>query len=94
MPIHFSSGLFKIFSLWRQNDCNYWRRSWYWPRPRFAVTEVGGNVAILDALDTPHEHYYKLEKNPNVKVKLYKPVPGVLGGLSDMSCALTAPASL
>jgi sorbose reductase len=60
----------------------------------FAVTEVGGNVAILDALDTPHEHYYKLEKNPNVKVKLYKSVPDVPGALSDMNCPLTAPTGL
>lgn len=38
----------------------------------FAVAEVGGNVAIIDALDTPHEHFYKLEKDFGVKVKLYK----------------------
>ncbi|KAJ4299138.1 hypothetical protein N0V90_004382 [Kalmusia sp. IMI 367209] len=38
----------------------------------FAIAEVGGNVAIIDALDTPHEHYYKLEKDFNIKVKLYK----------------------
>jgi sorbose reductase len=38
----------------------------------FAVAEVGANVAIVDALDTPHEHYYRLEKEFNVKTKLYK----------------------
>jgi sorbose reductase len=38
----------------------------------FAVAEVGANVAIVDALDTPHEHFYRLEKEFNVKTKLYK----------------------
>jgi hypothetical protein len=33
---------------------------------------VGGNVAIVDVLDTPHEHFHKLEKEFNVKVQLYK----------------------
>lgn len=40
----------------------------------FAVAEVGGDVAIIDALDTPHEHYYKLEKDFGIKVKLYRSV--------------------
>ena len=38
----------------------------------FAIAEVGGDVAIIDALDTPHEHFYKLERDFNIKVKLYK----------------------
>ena len=38
----------------------------------FAVAEVGANVAIIDLLSEPHEHYYKLEKDYGVKVKLYK----------------------
>lgn len=38
----------------------------------FAVAESGGNVAIIDYLDKPHEHFYKLEKDFGVKVKLYK----------------------
>lgn len=38
----------------------------------FAIAEVGGNVAILDALDKPHEHYYILEKEFDIKVKCYK----------------------
>ncbi|KAH8691362.1 short chain dehydrogenase [Talaromyces proteolyticus] len=38
----------------------------------FAVAESGGNIAIIDFLETPHEHYYKLEKDFGVKVKLYK----------------------
>jgi sorbose reductase len=38
----------------------------------FAVAETGGNLAIIDFLDEPHEHFYKLQKNFGVKVKLYK----------------------
>jgi hypothetical protein len=38
----------------------------------FAIAEAGGNVAILDALPEPHEHYYKLQKGYGVKVQLYK----------------------
>lgn len=38
----------------------------------FAIAEAGGNVAIIDSIDTPHDHYYKLEKDYGVKVKLYK----------------------
>jgi sorbose reductase len=38
----------------------------------FAVAEVGGNVAVIDYLDKPHEHFYRLEKDFGVKVKLYK----------------------
>lgn len=38
----------------------------------FAVAEVGGNVAILDVLDKPHDHFKKLESEFDVKVKLYK----------------------
>ncbi|OKL61211.1 hypothetical protein UA08_03584 [Talaromyces atroroseus] len=33
----------------------------------FAVAESGGHVAIIDYLETPHEHYYKLEKEFGVK---------------------------
>ena len=38
----------------------------------FAVAEVGGNVAIIDLLDKPHDHFQKLETEFDVKVKLYK----------------------
>ncbi|EPE08052.1 short-chain dehydrogenase reductase sdr [Ophiostoma piceae UAMH 11346] len=38
----------------------------------FAVAEVGGNVAIIDLLDKPHDHFNKLQSEFNVKVKLYK----------------------
>jgi sorbose reductase len=38
----------------------------------FAVAEAGGDVAIIDFLDKPHDHYYKLEQELGVKVKLYK----------------------
>jgi sorbose reductase len=38
----------------------------------FAIAEAGGNVAILDALSEPHEHYYKLKEEYGVKVELYK----------------------
>lgn len=38
----------------------------------FAVAETGGNLAIVDFLDEPHEHFYKLQKDFGVKVKLYK----------------------
>lgn len=38
----------------------------------FAIAEAGGNVAVIDYIDTPHEHYYKLEKDYGVKVKIYK----------------------
>jgi sorbose reductase len=40
----------------------------------FAVAEVGGNVAIIDLLDEPHNHFQKLETEFGVKVKLYKSV--------------------
>lgn len=38
----------------------------------FAVAEVGGNIAIIDLLDKPHDHFHKLETEFGVKVKLYK----------------------
>lgn len=38
----------------------------------FAVAEVGGNVAIIDLLDQPHDHFHRLEREFDVKVKLYK----------------------
>ncbi|KAF2012998.1 short chain dehydrogenase [Aaosphaeria arxii CBS 175.79] len=38
----------------------------------FAIAEVGGNVAILDAADKPHEHFEKLQKDFDVKVNYYK----------------------
>ncbi|OIW32334.1 NAD(P)-binding protein [Coniochaeta ligniaria NRRL 30616] len=38
----------------------------------FAVAEVGGNVAVIDLLDKPHDHFQKLATEFNVKVKLYK----------------------
>ncbi|KAF5553678.1 short-chain dehydrogenase reductase sdr [Fusarium mexicanum] len=38
----------------------------------FAVAEVGGNVAIIDVLDKPHDHFNKLESEFGIKTKLYK----------------------
>jgi short-subunit dehydrogenase len=38
----------------------------------FAVTEVGGNVAIVDATDKPHEHFQILTERSDVKVKFYQ----------------------
>ncbi|KAK9427099.1 hypothetical protein V1505DRAFT_381331 [Lipomyces doorenjongii] len=38
----------------------------------FAVAEVGSDVAILDILDEPHEHFELLQKDYGVKVKFYK----------------------
>lgn len=38
----------------------------------FAVAEAGGNVAVIDFLEQPHEHFYKLQKDYGVQVKLYK----------------------
>jgi len=37
----------------------------------FAVAEAGGQVAILDASDEPHEHYEELKKICS-KLKYYK----------------------
>ena len=38
-----------------------------------AVAEVGGNVAILDAAEKPHEHYYEIEqRHSNVKFGYYR----------------------
>jgi sorbose reductase len=47
----------------------------------FAIAEVGGNIAILDALEKPHEHFHKLEKEFKVKVKFYRQVV-----ISNMFC--------
>lgn len=38
----------------------------------FAIAEAGGDVAIIDFLETPHDHFYKLEKEFDTKIKLYK----------------------
>ncbi|KAH6889218.1 hypothetical protein B0T10DRAFT_459877 [Thelonectria olida] len=37
-----------------------------------AVAEVGGNVAILDAAEKPHEHFYKIQKEFDVKFEFYR----------------------
>lgn len=38
-----------------------------------AVAEVGGNVAVLDAADKPHDHFYEIQKrHPDVKLGFYK----------------------
>lgn len=37
-----------------------------------AVAEVGGDIAILDAAEKPHDHFYKIEKEHGVKVKFYR----------------------
>lgn len=39
----------------------------------FAIAEVGGNVAILDALDEPHEHFRELQNRfKDLKFMSYK----------------------
>jgi len=39
----------------------------------FAIAEVGGSVAIIDALDKPHDHFFHLQKEfPKQTFKLYK----------------------
>ncbi|KAJ3506590.1 hypothetical protein NM208_g16057 [Fusarium decemcellulare] len=37
-----------------------------------AVAEVGGNVAVLDAADKPHDHFYKIQKDFDIKLEFYK----------------------
>lgn len=38
-----------------------------------AVAEVGGNVAVLDAADKPHEHFYEIQRrHSDVKLRFYK----------------------
>lgn len=38
-----------------------------------AVAEVGGSVAILDAAEKPHDHFYEIQKrHPDVKFGYYK----------------------
>ncbi|KAI0436240.1 short chain dehydrogenase [Xylaria telfairii] len=37
-----------------------------------AVAESGGNVAVLDIADAPHEHFYKFQKELQVKLEFYK----------------------
>ncbi|KAL0932493.1 short-chain dehydrogenase reductase sdr [Colletotrichum truncatum] len=37
-----------------------------------AVAEVGGNVAILDAAQEPHEHFYQIQKEHDIKLKYYR----------------------
>lgn len=44
----------------------------------FAVAEVGGNVAILDAAAKPHEHYQILKERHDVKVAHYQYVVSLL----------------
>ncbi|KAJ0374160.1 hypothetical protein COL26b_007563 [Colletotrichum chrysophilum] len=36
-----------------------------------AVAEVGGNIAILDAAQEPHDHFYRIEQEHEVKIKYY-----------------------
>lgn len=38
----------------------------------FAVAEVGSHVAILDISDQPHEHFYRLQRDYGVVVRIYK----------------------
>lgn len=38
----------------------------------FAVAEVGGNVAIIDASSEPHQHYSVLKERHEVKVEHYQ----------------------
>lgn len=53
-----------------------------------AVVEVGGNVAVLDAADKPHEHFYEIQKKFDSKLKFYKSVqPEELGMKSSTAAA-------
>lgn len=38
----------------------------------FAIAEVGGNVAIIDAASKPHEHFQVLKDRHDVKVQHYQ----------------------
>lgn len=38
-----------------------------------AVAEVGGNVAVLDAADKPHDHFYEIQRRHcEVSLRFYK----------------------
>lgn len=38
-----------------------------------AVAEAGGSVAILDAAEKPHDHFYEIQKrHPDVKLGYYR----------------------
>ncbi|POR36845.1 Uncharacterized protein TPAR_02971 [Tolypocladium paradoxum] len=37
-----------------------------------AVAEVGGNAAVLDAAPKPHEHFYKIKEDVDVKIEFYQ----------------------
>lgn len=37
-----------------------------------ACAEVGSDIAAIDLLETPHDHFKKLENDYGVKVKLYR----------------------
>ncbi|KAK2733870.1 short-chain dehydrogenase reductase sdr [Colletotrichum kahawae] len=37
-----------------------------------AVAEVRGNIAILDAAQEPHDHFYRIEKEHEIKIKYYR----------------------
>lgn len=39
-----------------------------------ACAEQSGNVAVLDAADAPHEHFYDIQKKFDVKLEYYKSV--------------------
>lgn len=53
----------------------------------FACAEAGSNIAILDRLDQPHEHFSKLKTDFDVKVKLYS--YGHFVPLVPVACVLT-----
>ena len=38
-----------------------------------AIAESGGNVAVLDAAEKPHDHFYDIQKRfPELKLGFYK----------------------
>lgn len=58
----------------------------------FACAEAGSDVAVLDCLATPHEHFARLEKDYGVKVKLY--LYGTLMTKKDSLCIDPKPAPM
>ncbi|KAH0431550.1 short-chain dehydrogenase reductase sdr [Colletotrichum camelliae] len=48
-----------------------------------AVAEVRGNIAVLDAAQEPHDHFYRIEKEHEIKIKYYRwAPPAVYGAVS------------
>ena len=56
----------------------------------YAVAEVGANVAVLDALDKPHDDFFELESRFGIKTKAYKCVQFASDFQRNVSFRLTA----